>query len=288
MTPKRFAYASAILALASSGVYLFVYLYRWEWNRALMAGIIFLAAEIALAAALILERMKSIERHLGADKSERDKALLRLQEVAPAPRSRFEWLKEGSDELNVFIPVLLGAGVVVSGIAWMVERIAGATAKPVLERRLADRLAPIALPAGALTGGGDVPFTTTNGRGLKGRQVAILAFTIIFATVGIQLLAAATKTMPDRIVSGTESRMVVDVYMNSPRYSAREAVTTLWTACRSTVPSELTHPATHLRDMRFQLDITPALGKNGERRLRGCIEDAFLDNIQARVVSISR
>ena len=44
----------SLLVLVSSGTYLLVYLYRWEWNRALVAGIFFVAAEVAIAAGAIL------------------------------------------------------------------------------------------------------------------------------------------------------------------------------------------------------------------------------------------
>ena len=42
------------------------------------------------------------------------------------------------------------AGVVLSAIAWMLERVARSTATPVLETRLARRLAPLSLPPGGL------------------------------------------------------------------------------------------------------------------------------------------
>ena len=50
--------------MAASGAYVFVYLYRWEWNRALVSGVIFLAAEIALLGALILDRVARLGRRL--------------------------------------------------------------------------------------------------------------------------------------------------------------------------------------------------------------------------------
>ena len=45
---------------------------------------------------------------------------------------------------------LIGMGVVASGLAWLVERLARATAGPALERGLASRLAPLAWPTGGL------------------------------------------------------------------------------------------------------------------------------------------
>ena len=52
----------------------------------------------------------------------------------------------------MFVPVLLGAGVVLSGLAWIVDRIARLTAVPSMERGLARRLTTLQPPAGGLLG----------------------------------------------------------------------------------------------------------------------------------------
>ena len=39
MRLKHFGWAVGIASFIGAGVYLFVYLYRWEWNRAIVAGI---------------------------------------------------------------------------------------------------------------------------------------------------------------------------------------------------------------------------------------------------------
>ena len=39
---------------------MFVYLYRWEWNRAIVAGIIFLAAEVGLLGAALFSRLSKL------------------------------------------------------------------------------------------------------------------------------------------------------------------------------------------------------------------------------------
>jgi hypothetical protein len=36
------------------------------------------------------------------------------------------------------------------------------------------------------------------------------------------------------------------------------------------------------------LRVEPALGINGIRRLHGCFEDAFLDTVQAKVLSVAK
>jgi hypothetical protein len=287
VTPKRFAYASAILALLFSGAYMFVYLYRWEWNRALMAGVIFIAAEIALGVAAVLERVKAIEKRLSEPDATQRRMLERIEESGPGPKARFSWLEEKSGDLNVFIPVLLGAGVIVSGIAWLVERVAGATAKPALERNLAARLAPISLPAGALAGSGDVVVSVPKRSYVTlAKQAAALGFAILAGFLGIDLLSDATQNRPDRIVPGTTSEIRVDVYTNDTKYSRTEAIETLWSTCRAMVPSELAAPIARASSSRFVLRVEPALGNNGLRRLHGCFEDAFLDTVQAKVVSV--
>ena len=39
---------------------MFVYLYRWEWNRALISGVIFLAAEVAVIGWFLNSRVSDL------------------------------------------------------------------------------------------------------------------------------------------------------------------------------------------------------------------------------------
>jgi hypothetical protein len=147
MSPRRIARVLGAAMLVATGLYFFVYLWRWEWNRALIAGVLFVATEVAMATATVLDRLQGLGGRLGAA----DPAVLaRIKETAPPPRDHFEWLSPRSDQLGVFVPVLIGMGVVASGLAWLVERLARASAGPVLERGLAARLATLAWPAGGL------------------------------------------------------------------------------------------------------------------------------------------
>src|SRR5690606_41246707 len=54
------------VTLAASGTYTFVYLYRWEWNRAIMSAAIFVAAEVALVGSLLVQRLKRVSDRLDA------------------------------------------------------------------------------------------------------------------------------------------------------------------------------------------------------------------------------
>jgi hypothetical protein len=143
MRPGRIARVLGAAMLFATGLYFFVYLWRWEWNRALIAGILFVATEVAMATATILDRLHRLS---AADPA----VLARIKETAPPAHDHFEWLSPRSDRLGVFVPVLIGMGVVASGLAWLVERIARATAGPALERGLAARLSALAWPAGGL------------------------------------------------------------------------------------------------------------------------------------------
>src|SRR5918996_350051 len=200
MTARRLGLAIAIVTALGSGAYVFIYLYRWEWNRALIAGMIFIAAELALLAAAILDRLNNLGRRMDDVERgiiERD-VFARIQESAPPPRRHFAWLTD-SDKTNVFVPVLMGAGVVISALAWAVERVARRTTRPALERRLAVRLAPIALPEpGAAAAAVPAPPPPM-------RRILGAAIVETVAVVSIVALAGDTESPPDGIREGTSS-----------------------------------------------------------------------------------
>ena len=137
--------------LLASGVYFFRYLYYWEWHRALITGIILVAAEVALAGGLILRKIGRLQRETEqARSSAADPAVLaRIRQAAPE-RDHFAWLSPRNGNVSVFITVLLGGGVIVSAVAWAVEKIAGSTTTPALEEGLASRLSTIGFPDGGL------------------------------------------------------------------------------------------------------------------------------------------
>ena len=146
MRPGRIAGLLGVVVLLTTGLYFFVYLWRWEWNRALIAAILFVATEVAMASATVLTRLQRLDDRLPTDPA----VLARIRESAPPPRDHFAWLSPKSGQMGVFVPVLIGMGVVASGLAWIVERIARTTAGPALEHGLAARLTTLAWPTGGL------------------------------------------------------------------------------------------------------------------------------------------
>jgi hypothetical protein len=285
MTPRRLAYTSLIIALAASGIYVFVYLVRWEWNRALIAGIFFIGAEVALIGAALYEKLRSIERRMALQHS--PQALERIQEAAPEPHNHFAWLTENRGDLNVFVPVLMGAGLVISALAWLVERVARATAQPVVERRLAARMTPLAMPAGGLLGRsspGVVVKGTSNKQLLKkGAAVFALALSVYLS---IDVLADLTQNRPDAPTLHRSTRLVMTVNTSdSDFYSPVVAARGLWNHCRGTINQSHRVPGRLIAGAELvTLVVEPAIGENAQKRLVGCLQDANIDHVSADVL----
>lgn len=286
MSSKRLAYAVLTVTLAASGTYMFVYLYRWEWNRTLIAGIFFVAAEIGLVGAAILERMKKMEAKIGAATAE-PPALAHIQDTAPEPKAGFKWLTS-TDGTNVFVPVLMGAGFVVSGIAWAVERFAHATARPALERGLAWRLVPLSLPEGGFVGAGPAVLAPHPSRTKTRVKHALVTIAVAAAlSLGIDALGDLTQNRPDQALPGTSSTLVVEIKTRMAGASSVETASRLWSACAGTVPAYIDTPKIAALGSGKALVVTqPALGEHTQRRLTGCLNDTTLDEVQARVQSV--
>ena len=143
---KIIAWLAGIGTLVMGGVYMVVSLNRWEWNRALFFGLIVVIAEIGLATGLVLRRLARLSYEQKADP-----AVARiLRETRPPSPDRFAWLRDSGQGLNVFITFLVGGGVILSAIAWVVDRIASNTSSPAGEEALARQLESISYPSGGL------------------------------------------------------------------------------------------------------------------------------------------
>lgn len=144
---KKLAWLVAIVALLGSGGYVFVYLYRWEWNRALIMGVFLIATEVAVATALILRRMD--DSRAGPPPAPDPLVLARIEQSAPR-RDHFAWLDPRAGRTNVFITMFVGGGIIVSAVAWGIDRLASRTGGRRLEGDLAHRLTAIAFPSEGL------------------------------------------------------------------------------------------------------------------------------------------
>ena len=144
---KTIAWLAGIGTMVAGAAYMIVSLNRWEWNRALFFGLIVLIAEVALGTGLVLRKLG----HLSVDRSYDPDTLTTLRETRGPSPDRFAWLKEAADgRTNVFITFLVGGGVLLSAVAWAVDRLASKTSTPVGEERLAAQLGSISYPRGGL------------------------------------------------------------------------------------------------------------------------------------------
>jgi hypothetical protein len=107
---------------------------------------------VGLVTFLLLSRLDRLSRRLAeTSRAERIKGRL---DAAPTRSKTFAWLRD-PNQMNVFVPVLLGAGVVASGLAWLVERIARLTSRSGTTTSLSKDLAELAPPDGGFLGGED-------------------------------------------------------------------------------------------------------------------------------------
>ncbi|WP_405994017.1 hypothetical protein [Streptomyces sp. NBC_00986] len=296
---RRIAYVFGSLAAAGAGTYLVVYLYRWQWQRAILCGILLLVVEVMLLGIVLLARLTRIEERVKeSDARQReltarqDDVLGRLRQTsAERDGARFRWLEDTADRTYVFVPVLMVTGVLLSGLAWVVQRIASATGRPA-ERRLAGRLAVLAVPEpGAVVG--ELEDRPALGRRSKGR----VARTAVVGVVGAALLAALVVGLADltqtreQSASGSEATSVlvqVDV-RGGDMTAERQALAAqqVWERCRDSTSVPLNHATLgSLGDGMFAGVVRPALAEHDRMRLRGCLEDAALDRAHLTVMGM--
>jgi len=143
---RFFAWAVGVVTLLASGYLAASYLATWEWRRATFMAVVFVAVEVALATGLVLRRLVHLERRIGGEASPPDTAVRQRIEEAKPERHPFEWLDPTSGQTNVFITLLVGGGILISGLGWLLDWVASHTAQPALERRLAERMAALRYP----------------------------------------------------------------------------------------------------------------------------------------------
>jgi hypothetical protein len=293
---RRISLAGVTGVLVASGAYALIYLFRWEWHRAIITALFFVAAEIGLGISILLRRMAGLEQRLDrleatsapAAPLDADPAVLaRIQEAAPAPSKPFAWLEPGSGITGVFLPFLLGVGALASGLAWLVEQLARRTTAPVLERRLARSLAPLSLPAGGLLGTApSAPAPAVRRVRPGGLALSLVAFVLVlgFSVATIDWLGDALQTRPDHRTGGVAT--LIEVELRGARSTAGpEAVAaTLWGTC-SHVLHGANGPTTiePLGGTRVRVVVANEIGEHAEERLRGCLQDAVVDRVQASV-----
>lgn len=288
MTLRRLVSLAArllgLIVLATSGVYLLVYLYRWEWNRALISGLFFVAAEIALATGALMQRLDRIEHRIDdLDGGPQDSVAAGRppeDEGTAAREHPFAWLEP--DGLGVFVPVLLGIGVILSAIAYVVERVAALsgtwTSGSDTERRLAlvGGLPGASGPAGTLREPSSAAVPRRSDR-MKTAAVVIAALVVLGASVFG--LAALTEYRADEpAVPGSASTYLLTVEFRDVGDPVA-ATETLTSSCRALI-DEASEIRIAGNGETVVMRVSPSPGSNDERRFLGCLNDLTLDRVR--------
>lgn len=169
---KKIAWFMLVAVTLTAGVYVFRHLVRWEWHRAMFAGMVMLAGELALVGAIVVRTIRRAAPQPRSNSSVDGRVLARLQETRPPSERVFAWLKPDDGQLHVFVSILLGGGVLVSAAAWVIDKMAKASGSGGLERGLAQRLRALQLPEDGFVV--DDGILLGAGRGVDSRALRLL------------------------------------------------------------------------------------------------------------------
>jgi hypothetical protein len=277
----------SIFSTAIAGIYLFVYLYRWEMHRAIVAGVLFVAGEIAVATTLVLRKIETLRVPARAPVDGTSASGIRPE---PPPSTgtqestaqrHFRWL--GMDRMNVFIPVLLGANIVVSGIAWLVEHLARSAPAKGRGRTVERDLATLALPLGGFfelpSGNKAIDDDATPG-GLSRVLKPVGMLLLISLVIALLALALSGRSRPDANTTGLRSNVVIT--LDTRNGLDRDlAALSLFEACHTLIENQRLVELTQLETGRYLMVLEPALGEQARRRFFGCLDDGVLERVNA-------
>lgn len=315
----RLAAAASGVVLLASAAYMVLYIARWEWTRALISAAVLIAMLSVVSTAMVLTRLGRLEEvvrraivtgeRAEPDSEHRPPSTTSTtsttagdrRDESPDPASRtvaatigaagahharrhFAWLQR-HDGTAVFIPVLLGAGMVLSACAWLVERLSGAVAGATLDRRIAAET-PLDLPLGPHVVEPDVSNHATSARRSRRAVAAFAVGVVVVFGLGIEATRRITQSNEaENTLPGTTT-VVVDIHTKTAS-SAATMATTLWSVCAQQLAEapDITGLAAAGDIVAFQVD--RALGATARRRVMGCLEDFTLDRTVAAVLELS-
>lgn len=274
--------AAVFVVAVTSGVYVLVDLYRWEWHRALVAGVFFLAAELALLGLSIGSRLSRLEARVQTLADDLRTADRRPGPAGPLQEPSFPWLQvvtHGRDR-HVFVPILLGSGAIVSALAYLVERMASAVSGTAAGTPPAGLRVPTTLTAPGPAVGA-APAATVR-RHTSAALGALAALAV--AAAGIVVLRDQTMSVPEQVVA--DSTAVVELSVERRRWGTptEHLGAALWAECRLRLGDRFTLTEARVTGQdRMTWRITPAPPDGLRRRFVGCVQDASIDDVQAQV-----
>ena len=194
------------------------------------------------------------------------------------------------------MPILLGAGVILSAVAFVVERLSRVTAAPVAEHQLARGLATMALPQFGLSPTGQPPSSnldeprTVDTSERRNAGVIISMMVVLTGMIVGLAFGLLTQSEPTRADSATEIDLVID--RRNLAQSDEAVAVALWGMCRVVVTEDVglvsvtPLPATDPGELR--MTIAPSPATFDEREFLGCLRDAHLDRVIVDVVDVAR
>ncbi|NUS72955.1 MAG: hypothetical protein HOQ05_06055 [Corynebacteriales bacterium] len=291
---KLFGYLFGALAAASAAVYLLIYLYRWEWQRAVMSGVLLLIVEVFLVCMVLASRLFKLERQLSAADARAQDARRRLDQTRFDAGIAFQWLSGPTQDqkhtTHVFVPMLMAAGIILAGASWLAQKIGSSTGQMGAEQRLAGRLAgltaPVVRPYGATPQLEDTPPVPTNRPGRRiltafGALVAIALFLVLLTT-----LSRATKTKKHDPPDAAASVVVFEILTRHDNDRTRAvSARNLWERCSLSMSRYPQHTDLSQLDGAIYIGVLrPALSQHDLMRLRGCLSDAQANRAAANVL----
>ncbi|MFD9905047.1 hypothetical protein [Streptomyces sp. NPDC059063] len=296
---KYVSYLFGGLTAAAAASYSVVYLTRWEWQRALICGVLLLVVEGLLVCTVLLSRLGRLERRIADSSLRTEEVWRRLQESRADDGVRFRWLEPhgsgGTQHTYVFVPVLMAAGALLSGIAWVVQKISAATARPGAERRLAGRLARLAAPSDELRGRApelEDQEAVPRPRAVRGVVVSALgAVCVLLLALLVDTLSDATQTRAEGRPDAAATTVVyrVEVRGTDDGRARALAARELWERCRRSTAALNEHaPLSRLSGDVWAGVIRPALSRHDVMRLSGCLVDATAHRTRAEVLGESQ
>ncbi len=279
------------VVLLVSGAYVLVYLYRWEWNRAFISGLFFLTALVSLTTGMVVRSLQQLSGRIDRLEARTrgiDQTTLTIGRSNAAHASRhFKWLREPPQGFGVFVPLLIGAGALLSALAYVIERLAGAIAGTTVDTVTARLLTPDAGldPGRTDDEPGEGP-TRRTGRHPLGLLVQVAAAAVgaavLIGTIFIIRDATQNRTEPGAEQGTTYVRL--DISQRGGAEPAEEIGEALWIACQTRLPHDASiGEITQLDDDTVELIVQQGMGPLGRRRFFGCLEDATLDHVSAHV-----
>lgn len=297
-----FTWLCLAAVIGVSGGYTVHYLNHWQWVRAQIAGIAFIAALVIAATVAVLGRLRRMERHLAVIAAALARPPDETGPPVPAqgsagdvePRPDFRWLGEEvrgpltflpvavlatlwpvAPHHEIFIPVFLATGLLVSAVAWLVERLSS----------LRHRGRPTPVPAMSADELGAQARTLVVTRPVRMLLVIPLVAAVAVTAVIIGLYRTS-HYRPQVLGPGITTFTVRAEQHGGPPTTARQSTETVGRYCAINTGVDVRYRDVAAGPGRtVLLRVFPLLDETAQNRFVGCLEDAILDQHRLTVTS---